>query len=123
MLDYFTMSDKIFLHGLKVFCMIGTLPRERCKKQLLIVDLEFPTSVQKAAKKDRLQDAINYKKIADRAMFFVASSRFYLIETLAERLASILLREFKLKSISLTIRKPAALRHVKCVGIAITRKR
>jgi 7,8-dihydroneopterin aldolase/epimerase/oxygenase len=116
------MTDKIFLEGLEVRCIIGTLPRERKVRQKLSIDLEFPTSVRKAARRDSLKDAINYKKIADRITGFVSTSRFYLIETLAERLAAILLREFRLKGLVLRIRKPAAIRNAKSVGVEIVRK-
>lgn len=115
------MPDKIFLHGLEVRCIIGTLPRERKKRQKIIIDLEFPTDVRKAARHDDLRDALNYKKIAERTLEFVSKSRFYLIETLAERLAKILVREFKLKSLALRISKPDALPNAKNVGIEIRR--
>ncbi len=117
------MTDKIFVEELAVRCIIGTLPQERKKKQKLSIDLELPVSVPKAARRDDLKDAINYKKIADRIFELVSISRFYLIETLAEHLAEILLREFKLKNLLLRIRKPAALKNAKNVGVEIFRKR
>lgn len=116
------MTDKIFLEGLEVRCIIGTLPRERKAKQKISIDLEFSTSVKKAARLDNLKDSINYKKVSDRITEFVSTSRFCLIETLAERLAAILLREFKLKNLRLRIRKPAAIRNAKNVGVEIARK-
>lgn len=116
------MADKIFIEGLEVRCIIGTLLRERKKKQKIILDLEFPAPVRAAAKRDDLRDALNYKQIANRATAFVAKSKFFLIETLAERLAKTLLREFGLKSLTLRVSKPAALRCAKNVGIEIFRK-
>lgn len=116
------MFDKIFIRGLEVSCIIGTLPRERKKKQTVMIDLDFPASVRKAARRDDLKDALNYQKIARRATEFVSKSRFCLIETLAERLAQTLLREFKLKSITLRVSKPKAIRNAKNVGVEIFRK-
>jgi dihydroneopterin aldolase len=116
------MADKIFIQGLQISCIIGTLPRERKKKQTLVLDLEFPAAVRKAAQRDDLRDALNYQKIAERATKFVSKSRFYLIETLAERLAQTLLREFKLKSLTLRVSKPGAIANAKCVGVEILRK-
>ena len=115
------MADKIFIQGLEIRCIIGTLPRERKRKQKIVIDLEFPASVKKAAKRDDLRDAVNYKKIADRVTMFVSKSRFYLIETLAERLAKILLQEFKLKDILLRVSKPEAIRNAGKVGVEIRR--
>lgn len=115
------MADKLFIQGLEVSCIIGTLPRERVRKQKVVIDLEFPASVRQAAAHDDLRNALNYKKIADRVKGYVSTSRFYLIETLAERLAGILLMEFKLKDILLRISKPKALRNAKNVGVEIRR--
>jgi dihydroneopterin aldolase len=115
------MADKIFIQGLEIRCIIGTLPLERKKKQKIVIDLEFPASVKRAAAHDNLRDAVNYKKIADRAIEFVSKSRFYLIETLAERLAYTLLRGFKLKDVKLRVSKPDAIRNAKSVGVKIRR--
>ncbi len=117
------MADEIFIEGLEVRCIIGTLPRERKVKQKIVLDLEFAAPIRKAASRDNLRDAINYKKIADRTTEFVSKSRFYLIETLAERLTSTLLKEFPLKSVELTISKPKALNNARNVGVHLERKR
>ena len=122
MLDYFPMTDKIFLQGLKISCIIGTLPRERRMKQPVMIDLEFPAPIGRPAKTDDLRQALNYQMLAAHVIKFVSKSRFYLLETLTERLAEALLREFKLKSISLRVSKPRALRNVMNVGVRITRK-
>ncbi|MFH0985058.1 MAG: dihydroneopterin aldolase, partial [Candidatus Omnitrophota bacterium] len=99
-----------------------TLPRERKNKQRVLIDLEFPAPVKKAAKRDDLKDALNYQKIAGRATAFVSQSRFYLIETLAEHLARTLLREFKLKNVMVRVSKPDAIRNAKNVGVVIFRE-
>lgn len=116
------MTDKIFIRELEIPCIIGTLPRERKKRQKLVIDLEFPADVRKAARRDDLREALNYRKVADRITEFVSKSRFYLIETLAERLAQALLREFKLGGILLRVRKPSAISNAKSVGVEIFRK-
>jgi dihydroneopterin aldolase len=116
-----SMADKIFLQGLEVSCIIGTLPRERRKKQKVIIDLEFPAPIRRAARRDDLRDALNYKKIAEQITTLVSKSRFYLLETLAEHLAQTLLRKFKLRNILLRISKPNAIRNAKNVGVEIRR--
>ncbi len=116
------MADKIFIQGLEIRCIIGTLPRERKKKQKVMIDLEFPAPVRIAARRDDLRDALNYQKIAGRTLAFVSQSQFYLIETLAERLAQMLLQEFKLKNVTLRISKPGAIRNAQCAGVKIFRK-
>ncbi len=117
------MTDTITIEGLKISCIIGTLPRERVKKQPILIDLTFPADIRKAARRDDLRDAINYKKLTEQATTFISKSRFYLIETLAERLAKNLLAKFPIRKITLRISKPNALPSAKNVSVQITRSR
>jgi len=116
-------KDSIVLTGLKISCIIGIFEWERKQKQDVVIDLRFPTPVRKAARKDDIQDAADYKKIAKATIAFVEKSRFQLIETLAERLAGHLLSQFKLSEIFLRVSKPGAVRGSQNVGVEITRKR
>lgn len=117
------MTDKIFLQSLEARCIIGIFDWERRIKQKVLIDLELPTDVRKAAKRDRIEDALDYKQIAKFTLAFVSESRYQLIETLAERLAQALLKKFKLRQVGLRVSKPGAVRGSKNVGIEILRKR
>ena len=115
--------DKIFLEALAVDCIIGIFDWERKAKQKILIDLEFPASIRRAARRDRIEDAADYKKIAKHCINFVRKSRFFLIETLAEKLAESLLRHFSMKKIRIRISKPGAVRGSKNVGVEIIRYR
>lgn len=117
----FKMPDKIFIQELKIPCLIGIFDWERKKKQTVSVSLEFPADISKASKTDDIRNAVDYKKIAKRTIAFVSQSKFYLIEALIEELAQLLLKEFRLKEITLQIEKPGAIRGASTVGIKITR--
>lgn len=115
--------DKIFIHGLKVRCIIGIFAWERKIRQKISLDLEFPADIQKAARRDRIEDTVDYKKISKHTLAFVEKSRFFLIETLAEKLAAELLKKFELREITIRLSKPGALRFSDNVGLEITRKK
>ena len=117
------MPDKIFLEALEVECKIGIFDWERKIKQKISLDLEFPGDIRKAARRDRIEDTTDYKKIAKETIAFVSASQFFLIETLAERLAQHLLHKCKLKEIKIRLSKPGAIRSAKNVGLEIVRKR
>ena len=117
------MHDKIFLEGLEVKCCIGIFDWERKIKQKVRIDLEFPADIRKAARHDHIKDTIDYKRLAKQTIGFVSGSRFYLIETLAERLAQLLLKNSSLPEIRVRISKPGAIRGAKNVGVEIIRKR
>ncbi len=116
------MQDTIFIRELKIPCLIGIFDWERKKKQIVSIDLEFPSAILKPAKSDHIRDAADYKKIAKRTIEFVSKSQYFLIEALIENLAQLLLKEFKLKEITLQVEKPGAIRGAKTVGIRINRK-
>ena len=115
------MQDKIYLEALEIPCIIGIFDWERRARQKVRIDLEIPVDVRRAARRDRIEDAVDYKKIAKRVIGFVSASRFHLVETLAERLAALLLQEFSLQEVRLRVSKPGAVRGSKNVGIEIVR--
>jgi len=117
------MADKVFIQALEVQCIIGIFEWEREKTQKVLIDLEFPADIRRAARTDHIDDTIDYKRIAKRILDYVSKSSFQLIETLAEELAKLLLKEFKLRSVTLRVSKPGAVRGSQNVGVEITRKR
>jgi len=116
-------DDSIFLRGLQVECVIGFIDWERRVKQTVVIDLEVPVDCRRAARRDEVQDTLDYKKVAKRVIAFVESSEFKLVETLAHRLALVLLEEFSLEWLRLSINKPGAIRGSRDVGVSIRRTR
>ncbi len=114
-------KDLILLTGLKISCIIGIYDWERKKKQSVVIDLRFPADIRKASRGDQIEDTVNYKKIAKAVITYVEKSRFQLIETLAERLADLLLDQFPIPEIFLRVSKPGAVRGSQNVGVEITR--
>jgi dihydroneopterin aldolase len=114
-------QDYISIHALRIQCIIGIFDWERKQKQEVSIDLKFPCDNRKAARTDRIEDAVDYKKIAKTTIAFVESSQFLLVETLAERLAENLIVQFSLPEIDLTVSKPGALRGSRNVGVQIHR--
>jgi dihydroneopterin aldolase/2-amino-4-hydroxy-6-hydroxymethyldihydropteridine diphosphokinase len=115
-------NDRIILTALKIPCIIGIFDWERKQKQDVVIDIRFPADIQKAARKDRIEETIDYKRIAKATIVFVEKSGFQLIETLAERLAAYLLGHFNLDEIFLRVSKPGAVRGSQNVSVEINRK-
>ena len=116
-------GDRIFLHGLECQCIIGFIDWERRVPQTVVLDLEFPSDCARAAGSDAVADTVDYKQLAKRVLAYVAASEFQLIETLAHRLALLLLAEFSLEWIQIGVNKPGAIRHSRNVGVSILRQR
>lgn len=115
--------DKIFIHALKGEAIIGIYDWERQVRQTVLIDLEFAADVRKAAITDSIDDTLNYKRVAKRILAFVESSQFHLVETLAEHVAMLVLDEFGISWVRITLSKPGAVRSSRDVGVSVERNR
>ncbi|HEU4616728.1 MAG TPA: dihydroneopterin aldolase [Gammaproteobacteria bacterium] len=114
--------DKVFLRGLKVETVIGIWDWERRIKQTVSVDLEMAADVRRAAESDAIGSALNYKDVAKRLIQFIEGSSFQLVESLAEALAKIVVTEFGVPWVSVSVAKPGAVEGSREVGIVIERR-
>jgi dihydroneopterin aldolase len=116
-------GDRIFLRGLSAQCIIGFIDWERRVKQTVVVDLELPVDCRRAAASDEVADTVDYKKVAKRVLAYIEASEFKLVETLAHRLALLLLEEFGIEWVRISLNKPGAIRNSRDVGVVIERTR
>ena len=113
--------DLIFIRDLRVETVIGIYEWERQIKQTVSIDLEMGADIRTAAATDSIADTLNYKAVSKRLIQFVSESQFLLVETLAERIAAILLEEFQVPWLRLALSKPGAVRGSREVGVVIER--
>ena len=114
-------TDIIYLRDLRIDTIIGIYDWERRVKQTIVLDIEMATDIHKAALSDDIEDTLNYKAVAKRLIAFVEESSFQLVETLAERVASIVLEEFDVPWLRLQVNKQGAVRGARDVGVIIER--
>ena len=113
--------DIIFIRELRIETLIGVHPWERQTRRDLLLDLELGTDIRRAAASDRLADTLDYQAVAQRIAALAATSYFQLVETLAERIAESLLREFAAPWLRLTLRKPGVPSDAREAGVVIER--
>ena len=113
--------DIIYLRELKVDAVIGLYAWERQIRQTIVLDLDMATDIRKAATTDNIEETINYKAVAKRIVDFARHSEFQLVETLAERIAEIVLTEFGVQWVRLQLNKRGAIREGRDVGVIIER--
>lgn len=115
--------DTIFLYELKVETIVGIWEWERRIRQTVSIDLEMGADIAKAAATDHIDDTLNYKEVAKRVQQFVGDSEFQLVETMAEKIAEIILNEFDVPWVDVRVNKPGAIRGSRDVGVRIRRAR
>lgn len=115
-------SDCIFLTDLRVETVIGIWDWERKIRQTVSIDLEMGADIRKAAATDSIEDTLNYKKVAKRVQQYVGESSFQLVESLAENIAAVILDEFDIQWVQVSVNKPGAIRGARDVGVRIRRQ-
>ena len=113
--------DIVYIEDLRIETVIGIYDWEREIKQVVSIDLEMAADNRKAAATERIEDALNYKAVAKRLIQFVGESEFQLVETMAERIAEIVLDEFEVAWLRLKLGKPGAVTGSSEVGVIIER--
>ena len=113
--------DVIYIRDLRIDAVIGVYDWERRVKQTLVFDLEMASDIRRAAETDEIEDTLNYKAVAKRVIQFVSESEYRLVETLAEKVAAIVLDEFDVPWLKLQLNKQGAVRGARDVGVVIER--
>jgi dihydroneopterin aldolase len=113
--------DRVFINDLRIETIIGIYDWERKVRQTISLDLEMGTDIHRSAETDAIEDTLNYKAVAKRLIAFVGDSEYQLVETLAEKIAEIVLHEFDVPWLKLTVHKPGAVRGSRDVGVIIER--
>ena len=99
--------DIVYIRELEVRTIIGIYDWEREQQQVVSMDLEMGSDITRAAATDSIEQALDYKAVAKRIIQFVEGSEFFLVETLAERIAEIVLNEFSVPGSSCDWASPA----------------
>lgn len=113
--------DAIFISDLRVDVLIGVYEREKAVAQKLRLDLEIGLPGRGAAGVRALQDTLDYAAVVSRIEAILAKDRFDLLENLAERIASLVLKEFGSPWVKVSVAKLAPLRNVQRLGVVIER--
>ncbi len=115
--------DAIVIRDLRVEALIGIHKRERHVAQTVSVDLEIGIPGAAVFKSDKVADTIDYEQVALKIRALAASGHFRLVETLAERIARLLLDEFRAPWVKVSAAKIGILANAKFVGVTIERRR
>ena len=113
--------DCIFLRDFRVETVIGVYDWERRIRQTLVFDLELATDVRSAAASGELADALDYAAVAKRINEFVVDGQFQLLESVAEGVAALVLEQFPVTWLRLSVGKLHALPGARVAGVSIER--
>ncbi len=119
------MPPRIIIERLECYGRCGVTEEERRKPQLIAIDVELDAAIDSAGTSDRLDETIDYARVAERLVALSGSLTCRLLEALAEQLVGMLFAEFPVDRVRLWIRKlhaPLAM-VAGSVGIRVERMR
>jgi len=101
-------ADRITLTGLRASAFHGVLAHERANGQLFLIDVVVHLSLREAGASDELAETIDYGELASRIVSAVETDPVDLIETVAERIAALVLEYPRAMTTQVTVHKPSA---------------
>ncbi len=113
--------DIVFINQLEVISTIGVYEWEKSIQQKLYFDLEMAFDNKAAAEHDDINLALNYFEVSEVVNKFAQTHQFELLETMAERVAALIMQDFAVPWIKLTVHKPGALPKAATLGVQIER--
>jgi len=113
-------SDEIHIEQLEVSSRIGVPEEERAVEQRLTVSISLWPYQQTRDLEDNIHRTVNYSVVAEETKNFVRDQSTSLVETLANRVATHLLKTFPIQKVTVEVRKfPFA--DAKHVSVIVTR--
>ncbi|MEE9342726.1 MAG: dihydroneopterin aldolase [Gammaproteobacteria bacterium] len=113
--------DMTFINDLHLETVIGVYDWERKIRQTVRLDVEMACDIAEAASNDDISKALDYQAISDRLVEIAGENECQLLETLVEKLASVIMKEYQVPWVRLRINKPAAVKGASGVGVQIER--
>lgn len=119
------MSDRIILDSMVFHGTHGVYEEEQHTPQPFVVDAELSLNLQPAGLSDDLGQTVDYGRVFDTCRQIVESTRFNLVEALAEAIAQEILSGFPADEVTIRVRKPNVKLGgtLRAAGVEIRRRR
>ncbi|HWH25687.1 MAG TPA: dihydroneopterin aldolase [Pseudolysinimonas sp.] len=101
-------ADRIRITGLQVNAHHGVFEFERTNGQLFVIDVTAHLSLAPAGASDELAQTVHYGELAEAVVRAVEADPVDLIETVAERVASVVLGFDLVDVVDVVVHKPNA---------------
>ena len=111
-------ADRITLTGIQVVATHGVYAEEKVTPQPFVIDVSC--TLAEPASGDDLATTVDYGVLAGRIAEAASGDSVDLIETLAERVATVCLADPKLERVDITVHKPKAPMPVPVNDISVT---
>lgn len=113
-------ADSITLKGLRIPARHGATEEERAAGQTFMVDVMARLDLSEPGRTDDLSKTLDYGVLAEEIHRRVSGEQWNLIETVAERVADLVLENGLVTRVEVTVHKPEAPIRVPFEDVAVT---
>jgi dihydroneopterin aldolase len=114
-------EHEIHIEQLKLFARVGVSKSERARRQRLVLNITVWPARDLRDVKDAVSRTVDYSVLSQETQTYLAQQSPKLLETLAQNLTAHLLRKFRIRKISLEIRK-FVLKDAAYASVTVTRR-
>jgi dihydroneopterin aldolase len=118
-----SVRDVIRIEGIEAFGYHGVFPEEKREGQTFVVDVDIETSFDEAVAHDDVAYTVDYGVVAERVAEIIQGEPADLIETVCDRIVTMVLSLERVKATRVTIHKPQAPIAVPFAGVSVSRRR
>ena len=114
--------NKIHIQDLRLSVRIGIYDHEKKDSQDVSIDLEIALPGAMALRSDNINDTIDYAEVVKAISELAGSRHFNLVEFLADRIATLLVEQFRASWVKVAVSKIGVIPGVSFVGVSIERE-
>ena len=111
----------IYVRELVLDAFIGVYDEEQGVSQPVRIDIDVEVTEPSAPEADRLEDVMCYNRLTQGVKGIISAGHIKLVETLAERIAGLVLSHPMALSVRVRVEKPRAITEAAAAGIEIRR--
>lgn len=116
-----TLRRTLFVRDLELDCAIGVHPHERERRQRVVVNVALTLAEPGAAHRDSIAAVVSYEDIVEGVERLARGGHVNLVETLAERIAALCLRDRRVRRAKVRVDKPDVYERASSVGVEVER--
>jgi len=116
-------KGQLELCGLEVTCIIGDLPEERQREQVLVLNVTLALDLSPVLASDALQDTVDYVELSETIRETLRVKQFRMIESAAACAAHVCLLHARVDAVTVRVEKSGAIPGLKAAAVTVERKK
>lgn len=113
---------RVFVRDLVLPALIGVHLHEKDGRQRVRINLDMQVAEDGIAVSDQISDVVSYEEVVNDVRVLVAGGHINLVETLAEEVAALCLKDNRVHSVKVQIEKLEVFGDAESVGVEIERR-